>query len=309
MSTKRKKKNARKGKNDVSPYLRSVIQFGLGRGRALLLSLLVVGLFVVAWRGTWLAVRDNVVAAPQYWLTPDQVEITPTPRWIRTDIREEAFRDAGFDKPLSILDEDLVERIARAFSLQPWVAEVRRVRKLHPARLKVDLVYRRPVCMVVVPDGVHPVDIEGVLLPSEDFWPEEAKEYPRLLGVKTTPTSRGTRWRDVRVIDGAEIAAAFGSCWQELPLDHIEPYVEPDSKSAGDYSYFLITSSGGHIRWGRAPGNSIPGEAAASEKIALLQDYFQEHGTLDTPNQSRLLDLRDLRRNVHSASKPKEALR
>ena len=308
MSTK--KKTAPKRKANVPPYLKTIIQFGLGPGRALVLSLLVIGLFVVAWRGTWLAVRDTVVSAPQYWLTPDRIEITPTPEWIHTDIREEAFRDASLDKPLSILDQDLVERIARAFSLHPWVAEVRRVRKRHPASLEVDLVYRRPVCMVVVPDGMHPVDIEGILLPgAANFPPGEAMQYPRLLGVETTPTSHGTRWRDVRVMEGAEIAAAFGTVWQELRLDHIKPYVEPNSESAGDYSYLLFTSSGSRIHWGRAPGNGMPGEATASEKIALLQDYFQKHGTLDGPDESRSLDIRDLRRNLHSASKLKEAFR
>ena len=159
-------------------------------------------------------------------LTPDRVEITPIPDWIHTDIREEAFRDASLDEPLSILDENLVERIARAFSLHPWVEEVRRVRKRHPARLEIDLVYRRPVCMVVVPDGMHTVDIEGVLLPADHFPPVEAMQYPRLRGVETTPTSPGTRWRDVRVIEAAEIAAAFGDVWQELRLDHNIHYHE-----------------------------------------------------------------------------------
>jgi len=310
MSTKKKKKTTPARRVIVPPYIKAVIRFGLGRGRSLLLSLMMIALFAVAWRGTWLAVRDNVASAPQYWLTAEQVEITPTPQWIHTDIRREAFRDASLDKPLSILDQDLVERIARAFSLHPWVAEVRRVRKLHPARLKVDLVYRRPVCMVEVSGGLHPVDIEGVLLPGADFLPPvEVTQYPRLRGVETTPTSRGTRWRDVRVIDGAEIAAAFGALWQELPLDHITPYVEPNSESPGDFSYFLVTSSGTRIRWGRPPGNQMPGEASASEKIALLQEYFQKHGSLDGPNQSQLLDILDIQRNLHSASTTKEALR
>jgi hypothetical protein len=304
-----KKKTAQNPKAEIPSYLKTAIKFGLGRGRSLVLSLLVIGIFVVAWRGIWLAVRDNVVSAPQYWLTPDQVDITPTPEWIRTDIRVEAFRDAGFDKPLSILNQDLVERVAKAFSLHPWVAEVRGVRKRHPARLEVDLVYRRPVCMVVVPDGMHPVDTQGVLLPAANFPPFEAMQYPRLRGVETTPTGLGNRWRDVRVVEAAEIAAAFGPAWQELRLDHITPYVEPSSESAGEYSYHLFTSGGSRIDWGRAPSNRTPGEASTSEKIALLQDYFQKHGTLDGPDGPRPLDIRDLRQGVRSASKSQKAFR
>ena len=305
-----KKKPALKQKASVPPYLKAAIKFGFGRGRSLILSLLVVGVFVIAWRGTWVAVRENVAASPQYWLTPDQIEITPTPEWIHTDIRAEALHIAGLDEPLSILDPNLVERAAKAFSFHPWVAEVRRVRKRHPAGLEVELEYRRPVCMVEVRDGMVPVDIEGILLPgAANFSRVEAMQYPRLLGVETTPTSHGTRWRDVRVIEGAEIAAAFGPVWQELRLEQIKPYAEPDSKSAGDYNYQLITSGGSRINWGRAPGNPMPGEAAASEKVALLRDYFQKHGTLDSPDGARPLDLRDLRRSVHSASTEKQPIR
>ena len=308
MSTK--KKPARKKKNKVPPYLKAIVKFVLGRGRSLVLSLLVVGAFVGAWRVTWVSVRENVVASPQYWLTADQIEITPRPEWIHTDIRAEALQIAGLEGPLSILDQNLVERAAKAFSFHPWVAEVRRVRKRHPAGLGVDLVYRRPVCMVVVRDGMLPVDIEGILPPGRaNFPPGEAMQYPRLLGVETTPTGHGTRWRDVRVVEGAEIAAAFGALWQELRLDHIEPYVEPNSESVGDYNYHLITSGGSLINWGRAPGNAMPGEAPASEKIALLKNYFQKHGTLDGRNGARPLDLRDLRRSAHSASTGKQPIR
>ncbi len=303
-----KKKKAQKQKATVPPYLKTIVKFGFGRGRSLILSILVVGIFVIAWRATWLAVRENVVASRQYWVTPDRIDITPTPVWIHTDIRKEVFHIAGFDGPLSILDRNLVDRTSKAFSLHPWVAEVRRVRKRHPAGLEVDLVYRRPVCMVEVSEGLLPVDIEGILLPGgANFSLGEAMEYPRLLGVETTPTSHGTRWRDVRVIEGAEIAAAFGPLWQELRLNEIKPHAELNSEFAGDYNYHLITSGGRHIIWGRAPGNPRPGEADSSEKVALLKDYVQKHGTLD--DGARPLDLRDLRRNVHSASTTKQAIR
>ena len=74
------------------------------------------------------------------------------------DICREVFRDASLDRPLSILDDGLVEKIRSAFALNPWVAKVNSVRKYHPARVKVDLVYRRPVCVVEIGTERHPVD-------------------------------------------------------------------------------------------------------------------------------------------------------
>ncbi len=70
-----KKKKANKQKAAVPPYLKTIIKFGFGRGRSLILSILVVGIFAVAWRGTWLAVRENVVASRQYWVTPDRIKL------------------------------------------------------------------------------------------------------------------------------------------------------------------------------------------------------------------------------------------
>ena len=105
-----------------------------------------------------------------------------------------------------VLDDNLPERVAHAFSLHPWVAKVGLVRRLSPARLEVELVYRRPVCMVEVREGPLPVDGQGVLLPSDDFSPVEKEHYPRLTGIDTMPMGPvGQRWGDGRVVGGAEL--------------------------------------------------------------------------------------------------------
>ena len=71
---------------------------------------------------------------------------------------------------MSILDDELVQKIQTAFSLHPWVANVTHVTKRHPAHVDVELEYRKPVAMVEVhengSDGLYPVDTDGVLLPS-----------------------------------------------------------------------------------------------------------------------------------------------
>ena len=104
------------------------------------------------------------------------------------------MRDASLDAPLSILDEQLAERLAKAFSFHPWVAEVREVRKSIPARVTIDLVYRRPVCMVELPDrsGLYAVDAQAFLLPSRDFLdePQKAAQYPRLAGITSVNIGR-----------------------------------------------------------------------------------------------------------------------
>ena len=288
---RRKKKTAL-----LPPPLVQLIGFVKGRVRAAALVGLCIAVFCALWYAAWREVGEDVLLSEEYWLTQQDVEITSPPEWIHRDVPAEVFRDASLDGPLSIMDEDLVRRIADAFSLHPWVAEVRRVTKLYPARVEVELVYRRPVLMVQVPGGLLPVDEVGVLLPSGDFSPLEAvRDYPRLVGVDTVPVGPvGMRWGDARVLEGAEIAGTFGPAWHELNLDRIVPSTLVEVGHGGEYSYELVTKGGTRIFWGRAPGAEIPGEAGAVDKVARLVKYHEENSTLEGPDGPQQLDVRTL---------------
>ncbi|NUQ62060.1 MAG: hypothetical protein HUU20_06210 [Pirellulales bacterium] len=286
------KKAAPKPKPSASPAaartLRGLLE---GRGRAVALGVLIGALFFGSWYTVWNGVSQHVLSSEQYYLTLERVEITPPPPWIHTDIRAEVFRDASLDGPLSILDSDLVARIADAFSLHPWVAKIRRVSKHHPARVRVELNYRRPVCMVQVPGGLHAVDSEGVVLPGDDFSPIEASRYPRLVGVTTEPLGPvGTRWGDPVVVGAAQVTAAFGDDWHALGLDRIVASGAAPGH-ADRYTYDLFTRGGARIRWGRAPDDPMAGETPAAEKIARLKRHAREHGGLDGSHSPPQLDV------------------
>jgi hypothetical protein len=264
------------------------------RWALLLVASLIVG--GAAWGGytVWQQIRGEVAASDDYRLTPEQIEITPPPPWVRGDVKSEALRSAGIDAPLSILDEDLVQRIQTAFSLHPWVASVGRVSKRHPAHVDVELVYRRPVAMVEVhengSDGLYPVDIDGVLLPSNDFSPLEARGYPRLAGVETNPLGTvGSRWGDPVVSGGARIAMALSAHWAEWKLWSIR-WLKPTSGSdpSAPADFELVTGAGQTIHWGAAPANEPPGEPTSDQKVAQLKTFVDQRGSLDDPAAKNL---------------------
>ena len=265
-----------------------------GQSTAVLVLLVAMVLF---WFAVWWRVRDRVLASPEYWLTQANVEITPPPPWIRSDIRAEVFRDASLGPSLSIMDDNLTARLHDAFSLHPWIAKVRQVRKSYPAHVQVDLIYRKPVCMVLaVPSGAWPVDVDGVRLPTADFCPLDVNRYPRLTQIDSTPVGpEGTRWGDPRVVGGAQIAAALEPAWQELKLDHIAPTGTTEPGRPADYFYELVTRSGTRILWGRAPGTDMPGEVPAADKVARLKKYVAENGSLEGRRGPQELDVRSLR--------------
>jgi len=257
---------------------------------------LVAGLAGAAYYG-WQRVGGQVTQGPEYLLAPEQIEITPLPPWIRTDVRAEAIRDGGLSG-LSLLDRELTVKIARAFSLHTWVENVRRVRKEYPARVVVDLVYRRPVAMVEVTmndrPGLLPVDVNGVLLPPADFSAEQARDYLRVSLADAVPAGPiGTPWGDPRVDGAARIAAVLQEHWKRLGLYRVSiaPTGTP-SLTPGELVFLLGTRRGAQIVWGPAPlANSPPDIKAALAKVERLVAYVEQHGPLDGLDTETQIDL------------------
>lgn len=46
------------------------------------------------------------------------------PSWIHSDVAGEVLDQMSLNGPISVLDDGLSERIAKAFSLHPWVRKV-----------------------------------------------------------------------------------------------------------------------------------------------------------------------------------------
>jgi hypothetical protein len=277
----------------------------LGPPRGITWSVVAVAAFAAISYGVWRNVAPQVLAGPDYVLGPRDVEITPLPSWIHRDLTADVVRSLSMDAPLSILEPELNQRIHDAFAAQPWVAKVHRVSKQHPARVRVDLEYRRPVCMVECSGGILPgstvelpwrllpVDIQGVLLPERDFTEEQRQQYPRLSGVPTAPPSvAGSRWSDSRVAGGAQIAAALLDVWKEFSLERIIASPKPDtSLEIPEHTYELVTSGGTRIAWGHAPDTRMPGVVPVSEKVSRLKKIKQSAGTLEGPNGPQHIDL------------------
>jgi hypothetical protein len=265
-----------------------------GRLKLIVWGLVVAG-FAAAGHAVWTRVREHVATRDDYRLTPKDISITRVPPWIRTDVKAEVIRDTLSGEPLSILDDRLVERIYQAFSLHPWVAKVERVSKSHPAHVEVEIAYRRPVAMVEVPGGLYPVDVDGVLLPSEDFSPLEARAYARISGIESTPLGMmGTKWGDPVVAGGARIAGELQTIWGDLGLRSIR-WAKPtaDSDPSAPALFELITAAGSVMPWGAPPGGESAGEPTAQEKILRIKAYIAQHGSLDEPTGGpKDLDLR-----------------
>ena len=242
----------------------------------------------------------TVVARPVYRIAAENIRATPSPPWIRSDVRGEIIRDGALHD-LTIFDKDVTIRVYQAFELHPWVLKVKRVSKHPPARLDVDVEYRIPVAWVEVPrgllpgneGGVIPVDGNAVVLPSRDFSQEHVQDYLRISVAGITPCGlAGTPWGDARVTGAARIAALLHNVWRDAKLFRVRlstaaEVVRHDSQPV----FELETQSHHRIIWGHAPGEEMSDEPSSTVKLKRLSQLVEAVGDLDKAAES-IWDLR-----------------
>jgi hypothetical protein len=262
-------------------------------GRRTLTVIAAAAIAIVGSRLLWQKVQSHVASQPEYLVAIDDVEITPPPSWIHTDIKADVIRDAGLKKKISILDSHAAVRLSEAFALNPWVARVAAVHTSYPAHIRIDLVYRRPVAMVEVAGGLLPIDVHGILLPTTGFSAAEAHDYPRIAGVTSSPRGLiGTPWGDVGVEHAAKLAELLADVWQALKLHQVQFQSATETDNPGSVALQLVTQGGTVFLWGSAPGEESADEAKAVDKLARLQKMLADFQTLDAVPAKQ----RDLRR-------------
>ena len=238
-----------------------------GEHRAGLVAVAVAVAAVAGGWAIWSRVAETARAHPDVVLRPEAVELIGQAPWVRCDLKGEALRNASLDGGLPLDDPELPRRLARAFDMHPWVAQVVGVKLRHPAAATVEVVCREPAAMVGVKGGLLAVDAEGVVLPSDDFSAESASRYPRIAGVNSSPQGpEGSPWGDPVVEEGAALALAIGPEWEPLGLTECRPVV-----AVGPRKWELVGPPSRSILFGAAPGREPPGEPPAAAKIARLR--------------------------------------
>jgi hypothetical protein len=258
----------------------------------------VLGVIFATGAYLWEDVKGLVLSRPEYKVDLNEIEITPLPEWIRYDIKQDVLKEASLNLPLDLNENNLAKKIHDAFSIHPWVEKVNKVTPAYPSRVRVDLVYRKPVLMVQVPHkdklGWLPVDAAGVQLLVNGFTEADTKRYPRLAGPMGTPTTpAGTVWNDITVTGAAKIGAALADFWAKSPLALIRWNNQPTPENPLDRHFEIETVKGKKLIWGSAPGAEAANETKVEEKIKLLTGLLAQPEGIDKVLESQKVDLRD----------------
>lgn len=276
---------------------------GLGSpaGRQLLLCVVIVAAFMLLMVAGWNHYADQFAAREEFLLSPREIMISAPPAWIQSDVLIDAVQKADLPDQLDLRDRELTNKVASAISAHPWVRSVNKVVKQYPAKVLVEVEYRRPVAMVevefvdegAVRRGLIPVDVEGTVLPPGDFSRIQANDrYPRIqIDLKRPMVEAGMKWDNPRVAEAALIAAELLPHWSDLKLNRI--ILKGDS---GQH-YELELTDQTRIIWGSPPGKELPQETIAQHKVQVMLQKAAE-SALSSHEAQPSLDLRTAGRAV-----------
>ncbi len=277
--------------------------------RQIFFTLLVVAVLIGIWFGLWSIWKTDLLHSEEYRLDPSRFHLPQQPAWVPESLVHDVLLSAGLNRVESVLDAKLPEKLSAAFTLNPWVRKVRKVQIKYPAEIYVDLDYRRPVCLVQLPDnnGFYPVDAGGILLPTDYFTrgtPDEIaakmSEFLLVTGAPSSPIgSFGDAWGEPSVEKAAQLAGLLGEDAKSWGINSLRIITD---KRAGTLvlsweieppKYQLVAPNGRTVDWGTydyAPGSArLPGltEEAKKEK---LRKRISLYGSLENlpDEESRL---------------------
>lgn len=278
---------------------------GLGSpvARQLLVCVVIVAAFALMMIAGWNHYADKFASREEFLLTPRDILINKQPDWIHSNVLVDTIDEQKLPEKLDLRDRDLTSKIAAAFSNHAWIRKVNKVVKQYPAKVLVDVEYRRPVAVVEVvyvekntqKRGLVPIDIEGTILPDRDFSPAQAVQYPRILvDLKTPRVGPGRKWEDPRITDAATIAAELLPYWNDLKLTRIV------LREEGGSHFELELADNTRIIWGSPPGKELPQEAMAKHKVQVILQKAAE-SSLSSNETQPSLDLRTAGRGTTAA--------
>jgi hypothetical protein len=245
----------------------------------------------VAW--SWL---PDLTRRPEYRVRADKIRFTDPPAWVPAGFIRDVIREGELPEELSLLDDHLVDQVAKALQKDAWVERVVSVRKDFGTGVSAVIEYRKPVAFVVTETDHYPIDREARLLPPPNL-PPGSDELPVIRNAHSTPqVALGTAWGDRAVEGAAKLAAILGPLWKKLKLESIQiPDAAAKSGGSAETIYELRTVGGSRIIWGRAPGSDHPGELTYQQKVGRLEDYAARNGGFSDEHGPYEIDIRHWR--------------
>jgi hypothetical protein len=230
---------------------------------------------------------------------PLKVVFVDPPKWMNEQLRERLERVATPVTSRSSLDGSVVQDVASVLSAEPWVKNVRQVRRVYGQSagdtLQIECEFRAPVALVQDDAWFWMVDAEGIKLPERFMKNELAKvanghgllgmQLRVITGVHERAPQAGEKWQGEDLAGALELAKLF----------HDKPYmndvamidvagVDPPGIVEGRRrnEVVLVTKFNTQIRWGEPMSRSaFSVDVPVGQKLLTLERLYKEYGRVD----------------------------
>lgn len=218
------------------------------------------------------------------------VAFSNAPAWFdglrQSQITERVAQAVGSE---STLDPNRLAKARDAIMTSGWFHSIEQVRLTDDGGFLVDATFVTPFAVVRHADHEYLVDATARLLPMQ--WPAghrpAAPHYFAIVGAAQVPTGDyGSVWPGSDVASGLELARALAT----QPWAHLVSAIDVSNLATGN-ALSLITSNGGVIVWGRAPGDRSVSEVPTESKLRTLDYMYANHRRIDNGG-GVVLDLR-----------------
>jgi len=217
--------------------------------------------------------KGYVLGLERFQVSPATLTFTAVPSWVTPEIQQQIAHIPDLPERFSILERGLAIRVAEAYQRNPWVAEVERVERRFPNRLKVRLLLRRPTGAVRYRGSYYLVDSQAVRLPLRfRSWPQPGYRLPIVAGAHTEPPPSGAVWEDEAVRAGCAVAQLLERHGfdRRLAVTAVDAGNVGGRLRRGEPDIVLHTASRTRIFWGRSPLEWQPGDGSQTVGRKLL---------------------------------------
>jgi len=211
-------------------------------------------------------------------VTIEQVTLADAQPWMSPSLRRQLRQTIALQLSDNPLDGPSLAQAATALAANPWVEQVRQVRRTDKG-VQVLSDYRQPVAAVESGDGYYLVDANSVRLPpryNATHLPQ--LRLPVITGVTAPPSDPGVAWPG----DDLEAGLALSALLRDEPFaGQITRYEVGLRDDRGRLRMTLHTTAGGMVVWGLPPGREMAVERSAATKVARLNNLYASHRSID----------------------------
>jgi hypothetical protein len=264
-------------------------------GGALLFA--VLPLTILSYLGWYHFVAERVDEA-LYSLSVENIKLSEPPPWVAGDLVKDVYDTTALNR-ISLLDPDASPMIARAFETHRWIHSTTRVSKSYNEGVEVEVVYRKPLAMLIVSTetvqppatleefqssdsqnlGMFPLDKEGVILPQ--IAPELVDDFFYVIAPGAQVTSQeGLPCNDPSIVAALSLCSTLESFREKLGLKSVVVARDFNSTSQEPWLLTLNTQDNRQIMWGHPPGYELSGEPSVQDKLTRLSAWLESSSSV-----------------------------